>query len=201
MPLPHPRRRRHRGRARRGSSAACPPSESIFTAHPYTVVSLDYIKSEKRRAEFLRACPDFVIVDEAHTCAATGQGRHQRYELLKGLAGAAERHIVMLTATPHSGDEAAFYRLLGLLDPSFERLAEAQGEARERLRDTLARHFVQRRRPDIDEWNEGRLFPRRRDEGADLPAHRRMGELLRCRSRLLRRGRRARRRAMSAAGG
>jgi SNF2 family DNA or RNA helicase len=61
-----------------------PPSESIFTAHPHTVVSLDYIKSERRRAEFLRACPEFVIVDEAHTCAATGQGRHQRYELLKG---------------------------------------------------------------------------------------------------------------------
>src|SRR5207237_240296 len=61
-----------------------PPSESIFTAYPHTVVSLDYIKSDKRRSEFLRACPGFVIVDEAHTCAAAGQGRHQRYELLRG---------------------------------------------------------------------------------------------------------------------
>ena len=52
--------------------------------HPHTVVSLDYIKSERRAHEFLRACPEFVIVDEAHTCAATGQGRHQRYELLQG---------------------------------------------------------------------------------------------------------------------
>lgn len=85
-----------------------PPSESIFTTHAHTVVSLDYIKSEKRRAEFLRACPDFVIVDEAHTCAATGPGRHQRYELLHGLAQSPTRHLVLLTATPHSGDEAAF---------------------------------------------------------------------------------------------
>jgi hypothetical protein len=92
-----------------------PPSESIFSAHPYTVVSLDYIKSDSRRSEFLRACPEFVIVDEAHTCAAAGQGRHQRYELLKGLTESSTRHLVMLTATPHSGDEAAFYRLLGLL--------------------------------------------------------------------------------------
>lgn len=61
-----------------------PPSESIFTTHAHTVVSLDYIKSERRRDEFLRACPEMVVVDEAHTCAATGQGRHQRYELLKG---------------------------------------------------------------------------------------------------------------------
>ena len=138
-----------------------PPSESIFTTHPHTVVSLDYIKSDRRRAEFLRACPELVIVDEAHTCTATGQGRHQRHELLKGLVETPERHLVMLTATPHSGDEPAFYRLLGLLHPEFERLAEVTGEDRTRMRDRLSRHFVQRRRPDIAEWQDGGLFPRR----------------------------------------
>jgi superfamily II DNA or RNA helicase len=138
-----------------------PPSESIFTTHPHTVVSLDYIKSERRRAEFLRACPELVIVDEAHTCTATGQGRHQRHELLKGLVESPTRHLVMLTATPHSGDEPAFYRLLGLLHPEFERLAEVTGEERTRMRDRLSRHFVQRRRPDIAEWQDGSLFPRR----------------------------------------
>jgi len=138
-----------------------PPSESIFTTHAHTVVSLDYIKSERRRAEFLRACPELVIVDEAHTCAATGQGRHQRYELLKGLVESKSRHLVMLTATPHSGDEQAFFRLLGLLDPAFTQLAEVSGDARTELRERLSRHFVQRRRPDIDEWHEGKLFPRR----------------------------------------
>jgi superfamily II DNA or RNA helicase len=138
-----------------------PPSESIFSACPHTVVSLDYIKSERRRAEFLRACPEFVIVDEAHTCASTGQGRHQRYELLKGLTESPTRHLVMLTATPHSGDEAAFFRLLGLLDRDFAKLADASGPERDGLRDRLSRHFVQRRRPDIAEWKEGNLFPRR----------------------------------------
>src|SRR6185503_12055167 len=125
-----------------------PPSESIFTTHPHTVVSLDYIKSERRRAEFLRACPELVIVDEAHTCAATGPGRHQRYELLKGLTESPTRHLVLLTATPHSGDDAAFYRLLGLLDRDFQRLGELEGPTRDRLRERLANHFVQRRRPD-----------------------------------------------------
>lgn len=138
-----------------------PPSESIFSACPHTVVSLDYIKSERRRAEFLRVCPELVIVDEAHTCAATGPGRHQRYELLKGLTESSTRHLVLLTATPHSGDEAAFFRLLGLLDRDFEKLAEATGAERDRLRERLSRHFVQRRRPDIAEWREGDLFPRR----------------------------------------
>ena len=138
-----------------------PPSESIFSACPHTVVSLDYIKSERRRAEFLRACPEFVIVDEAHTCAATGQGRHQRYELLKGLTESPTRHLVMLTATPHSGDDAAFFRLLGLIDRDFEKLADVTGAERDGLRERLSRHFVQRRRPDIAEWKEGNLFPRR----------------------------------------
>ncbi|MCC7535013.1 MAG: DEAD/DEAH box helicase [Deltaproteobacteria bacterium] len=138
-----------------------PPSESIFSAHPHTVVSLDYIKSEKRRSEFLRACPELVIVDEAHTCASTGAGRHQRYELLKGLRESEHRHLVLLTATPHSGDEAAFYRLLGLLHPDFEQLAVASGGVRDALRGRLAAHFVQRRRVDIQEWKESNLFPKR----------------------------------------
>lgn len=49
-------------------------SESLFQHYPYTVVSLDYIKSSRRRDEFLTSCPDLVIVDEAHTCA---QGSNQ----------------------------------------------------------------------------------------------------------------------------
>jgi superfamily II DNA or RNA helicase len=138
-----------------------PPSESIFTTYAHTVVSLDYIKSERRRAEFLRACPELIIVDEAHTCASTGQGRHQRYELLKALANEKTRHLVMLTATPHSGDEEAYFRLLSLLHPDFSALGSAFGEEHKRLRDRLAAHFVQRRRPDIAEWKEGNIFPRR----------------------------------------
>jgi superfamily II DNA or RNA helicase len=138
-----------------------PPGDSIFKAYPYTVVSLDYIKQEQRRNEFLHACPAFVVVDEAHTCAGSAQGRHQRYNLLKALSNDGDRHMVLLTATPHSGDEVAFYRLLGLLDPAFEQLETLQGAARERLRDRLSRHFVQRRRPDIAEWKDGSLFPKR----------------------------------------
>ncbi len=138
-----------------------PAGVSIFSVHAHTVVSLDYIKSRERREHFLDACPDFVIVDEAHTCAGAGQGRHQRHELLEGLAASASRHLVLLTATPHSGDDAAFYRVLGLLDPAFERLADVTGAERERLRERLASHFVQRRRADIAEWQDGTLFPRR----------------------------------------
>lgn len=139
-----------------------PPGTSVFDAHPFTVVSLDYIKSERRREAFQRFCPEFVIVDEAHTCTQGGQGRQQRYQLLKGLAENEERHLVLLTATPHSGDESAFFNLLGLLRSEFTALKDLPPGARTDLRDELSRHFVQRRRPDIAEWQDTSMFPDRK---------------------------------------
>lgn len=139
-----------------------PPGASLFDAHPFTVVSLDYIKSERRREAFQRFCPEFVIVDEAHTCTQAGQGRQQRYQLLKGLAAQAERHLVLLTATPHSGDEEAFFNLLGLLRNDFTQLKDLPATQRTDLREALARHFVQRRRPDIAEWQDASMFPDRK---------------------------------------
>lgn len=140
------------------------PDESIFAVYPYTVVSLDYIKSDRRRDDFLRACPEFVIVDEAHTCVQLNSTtRHQRYQLLKGLAESRPvRQMVMLTATPHSGNDAAFQNLLGLLEPRFALLADMpEGEERKKLREELAKHFVQRQRSDISEWNDAAGFPTR----------------------------------------
>lgn len=139
-----------------------PPGTSVFDAYPFTVVSLDYIKSERRREAFQKFCPEFVIVDEAHTCTQGGQSRQQRYQLLKGLAENANRHLVLLTATPHSGDEDAFFNLLSLLRPDFVQLKDLPPEARTDLREELSRHFVQRRRPDIAEWQDTSMFPERR---------------------------------------
>ncbi|NUY34922.1 DEAD/DEAH box helicase [Paraburkholderia sp. JPY303] len=145
------------GRLERG----LPANQSVFEAYPFTVVSLDYIKSDRRRDEFQRACPECVIVDEAHTCTHSGQGRQQRFLLLKALAENPNRHMVLLTATPHSGDEEAFYNLLGLLKPEYRTLIDAPSDSRKSLREELANHFVQRRRPDIEEWHDGELFPER----------------------------------------
>jgi hypothetical protein len=68
-----------------------------------------------------------------------------RHELVKGLAKDGQRHLILVTATPHSGKEEQFRNLLALLQPNLEYvdLETVQG------RDLLARHFVQRRRGDI----------------------------------------------------
>ena len=63
-----------------------PPGISLFEAHPFTVVSLDYIKADRRRDEFARVCPAMVIVDEAHACVGTESGRQQRFGLLQRLS-------------------------------------------------------------------------------------------------------------------
>lgn len=127
--------------------------ESLFEHHPFVVVSTDFIKSERRRDEFLRTAPHFVIVDEAHTVAHTTDrrgGKHQRYELVTALAEDPNRHLLLVTATPHSGKEEAFRSLLVMLDPDFADLPDdLTGTENEALRRELARYFVQRRRGDI----------------------------------------------------
>lgn len=135
-----------------------PLAQTLFDAYPYTVVSLDYIKAEKRREGFAKACPDFVIVDEAHACVGTHKGKQQRFELLSGLARNSDRRVILLTATPHSGDEEAFARLLSLIESDFGSMNFEDARYRERL----SRHFVQRRRIDLisGEWDENRAFPK-----------------------------------------
>lgn len=127
--------------------------ESLFDRHPFVVVSTDFIKSDRRRDEFLRTAPDFVIVDEAHTVAHTTDkrgGKHQRYELVASLAEDRNRHLLLVTATPHSGKEEAFRSLLAMLNPEFDDLPDdLTGPQNETLRRELARYFVQRRRGDI----------------------------------------------------
>jgi len=128
--------------------------ESLFRRHPFTVVSTDFIKSPQRRHEFLNHCPELVIVDEAHTCVADGAGgggtlgRTQRYDLMRQIAADPTRHLILVTATPHSGKEQGFRNLVGLLDPTLSTvdLDTVEGRAH------LAHHFVQRRRGDVRKY-------------------------------------------------
>lgn len=75
------------------------------------VTSIDYIK----RPEVLRSLEpviwDAVVFDEAHTLC----GRSDRASAASALASRA-RNAIMLTATPHSGDDAAFTRLCTIGD-------------------------------------------------------------------------------------
>lgn len=147
--------------------------QSLFEVFPHTVVSIDFIKSDRHRADFLRKAPELVIVDEAHTCAWSGEekasARQQRHLLLVDLARDSQRHLLLMTATPHSGHESAFRSLLTLLDPAFAELPEdLSGERNAKHRRLLARHLVQRRRSDLAVFAGATPFPERDRESPDV---------------------------------
>ena len=145
--------------------------ESVFDRHAFTVVSTDFIKQRQRAEDFAHRCPELVIVDEAHGCTlagGVGRGRQQRHELLRRVTADPSRHVLLVTATPHSGNEDAFRSLLSLLDQEFADLpADLDRAGREGIRRKLARHLVQRRRGDIRHYLEtDTAFPERKDKEA-----------------------------------
>lgn len=148
-----------------------PLGVSVFDRHRFTIVSTDFIKT-RRAEDFLLKCPEFVIVDEAHGCTLAGgigRGRQQRFELLRRLAQDKSRHLVLVTATPHSGNEDAFRSLLSLLDEEFAGLpSDLDRKELEGIRRKLARHLVQRRRRDIEHYlGTDTSFPRRYDKSPE----------------------------------
>ena len=136
---------------------------SVYDFYPFQIISIDFIKSDVRRDVFVEQCPELVIVDETHTCArptGASAAQQQRYHLVSRIAAKPHQHLVMLTATPHSGKPEEFQSLLGLLKPEFELLdlpSASQAERRD-----LARHFIQRKRADVEKWmDEDTRFPTR----------------------------------------
>lgn len=133
---------------------------SLYRHYRHLVVSIDFVKLERNRDPFLRDAPDLIIVDEAHTAArprgARSQGRQQqRYALVRDLADQPGRHIILVTATPHSGVEESFRSLLGLLDRSLDVDGDEDGAGESKLRRSrLVPHLVQRKRSDLRRWLE-----------------------------------------------
>ena len=91
---------------------------SVYDYYPYQIISIDYIKNDTRRAVFIEQSPELIIVDEAHACAlpaGASKSQQQRHSLIADLAEKKKKHLIMLTATPHSGKPEEFHSLLGML--------------------------------------------------------------------------------------
>lgn len=149
---------------------------NVFNYYPYQVVSIDYVKGDKKRPIFIKDAPDLIIVDEAHTCTKNidhnkSSQKQQRYELIEELAKKKDgdnwrHHFVLLTATPHSGKDGEFQSLLGLLNPEFENYKLDDLSTSEKRK--VAAHFIQRKRKNIEKWLEEETpFPKRITE--ELP--------------------------------
>lgn len=125
---------------------------SLYQHYRHLVASIDFVKSDRNRQWFLDNAPDFIIVDEAHTAARPrgdqrGAIQHQRYALVRDLVRDPQRHMILTTATPHSGIEVSFRSLLGILDTEFD-LPEESNLPRAKL----IPHLIQRKRSDLQRW-------------------------------------------------
>src|SRR6266849_4685014 len=163
------------------------PFEVIFSAvdqqqlvNPWqratqVIASLDYAKQEDVRERIWQQRWDLIIVDEAHKCSAytkrsSGRGdeveKTRRYQLVERLAADAD-HLLLLTATPHHGDDDRFSHFVRLIDPDLfpepTRVGERAGEIR---RDILSLGedcpwALRRLKEDLRDIDGQRLFPDR----------------------------------------
>ena len=187
--VPHRRRTGPASTAARLERGLPPRPVAVRRATRYVVVSTDFIKADRRRDDFLRACPELVIVDEAHTCADRGDGRggrHQRHQLVNGLAADPD-------ASPDPRHRHAAQRQRGGVPiaarparPRVRRPARRPVRRRERASPRAPRPPPRpapaRRHPPLPRGDTP--FPEREERGADLRALRRVPSAVRRGARL-----------------
>lgn len=93
---------------------------NVFETYPLLIARMDQLSRNERLQTQLRETEwDLVIVDEAHRMGAHYFGgkleKTKRFQLGESL-GEVTRHLLLMTATPHSGKEEDFQLFLTLLD-------------------------------------------------------------------------------------
>jgi len=139
------------------------------------ISSIDYAKQEDVRERVWQQRWDLVVIDEAHKCSAYTKSRTERsdqvvetkrYQLAKRLCEQAD-HVLLLTATPHHGNEDKFTHFLRLVDPDLfpepHRLGRQAAEIQKDIF-KLGRNSpwsLRRLKEDLRDLNGRRLFPDR----------------------------------------
>ncbi len=139
------------------------------------IASIDYAKQEGVRERIWQERWDFVVIDEAHKCSAytrsqTGRSddvvETRRYQLARRVAADAD-HLLLLTATPHHGDEDRFAHFLRLIDPDLFPEPHRLGAQAEAIRKEIMRlgrdcpWALRRLKEDLRDLKGRRLFPDR----------------------------------------
>ncbi|MBY0308195.1 MAG: DEAD/DEAH box helicase, partial [Phycisphaerales bacterium] len=132
-------------------------AENPWAARDRVIASIDFAKRDEIRPRVLEAPWDLVIIDEAHKCSARRNGdevdRTKRYQLAERLSELSER-VLLLTATPHQGDRAAFGLFTRLIDPDLF----TGSEAIEPFREPDNPWFLRRQKEDLRDFEGRPLF-------------------------------------------
>lgn len=139
------------------------------------IASIDYAKQEGVRERVWQQQWDMVLIDEAHKCSAYTKhssnrapeaNETRRYQLAKKLTAQAD-HVLLLTATPHHGDEDRFGHFLRLLDPDLFPEPHRLGQQATEIRKSIFQlgsdcpWALRRLKEDLKDLNGKRLFPDR----------------------------------------
>lgn len=139
---------------------------NVFTAHPFLIARMDQLaRNDSLRDQLTQTSWDLTVVDEAHRMSAhytsfnAGLKPTKRFELGRILSQTS-RNFLLMTATPHSGNEDDFQAFMSLLDP--DRFA---GKYREGVHRTDTRGLMRRMvKEDLLTFDGKPLFPERKAE-------------------------------------
>ena len=137
-------------------------SGNPFAEKSLVIARLDQLsRSDEIQAKLEHTDWDLIVVDEAHKMSAHFYGletrKTRRYELGE-LLGRITRHLLLMTATPHSGKPEDFQLFMALIDPD-----RFEGKPRKGSKATDAQGLMRRMVKEELLTFEGKpLFPERR---------------------------------------
>jgi len=148
---------------------------NLWQRESQVIASLDYAKQNDVRERVWQQRWDLVVIDEAHKCSAytkrsSGRedevGKTRRYQLAERLAAMSD-HLVLLTATPHHGDDDRFGHFVRLIDPDVFPEPHKLGDTAGRIRRDILQlgpecpWALRRLKEDLRDLAGRRLFPDR----------------------------------------
>ncbi|MHB1164496.1 MAG: helicase-related protein [Candidatus Nanopelagicales bacterium] len=136
-------------------------NNNVFEKHPLLIARMDHLsRNEDLQSQLSDTEWDLVIVDEAHRMAAhyfaSKLNKTKRFLLGETLRDAS-RHLLLMTATPHSGKPEDFQLFLTLLDKD-----RFEGRSTTPLRNDDVNDIMRRMlKEDLLTFDGTRLFPER----------------------------------------
>jgi SNF2 family DNA or RNA helicase len=134
---------------------------NAFIKHHRLIASIDTLKRPSRVKKLLEApLWDIIVFDEAHHLTATRNGnkvtKTENFKLAQALRDHS-RDMVLLSATPHQGDNFRFWMLVRLLHPGLFQDEKDMIDNRHRLNAVV----IRRTKADACAKDGGSLFARR----------------------------------------
>ena len=135
--------------------------QNVYEDENQLITSIDFAKQEDVMISIKDSKWDLIIVDEAHKMSAYKYGnktnKTARYKLGELLSDVTN-YMVLLTATPHRGDDENFRLFLDLLEPGFFANTSMLAQS---IRDDDNPLFLRRLKEDMKDFDGRPLFPPR----------------------------------------